>query len=210
MKNARFDLKHPASPQDNKRTFQDALEDLLNESPILDGDAPVPFPTIEDNISDTYSLDSNVQEMVSSSPALVPVALLDLVEEERRGWSSERHRQKRKKMEDGHVGQLKYDMLSIPLRPKNLFVAAKPVAAPRLLAGTGTAGLPIRARMTLEDHSLPFLKDLALLPVSPLSPERTISSLTSAPEVEHFGPDNEIAAPQSVPEKYTFKKKANK
>ncbi|KAJ5535771.1 hypothetical protein N7513_008957 [Penicillium frequentans] len=205
MNNAMFDLKHSTLSHDNKRTFQDAFEDLLSETPKLEGDAPVLIRTIVNNIADTSNLDSNSQKMKPSPRSLIPVALLDLVEEERQEWSSERHRQKRKKMEDGHVGQLKHDMLSMPLRPKNSFVAAKPVTAPQLLAGTGTAGLPIRARMTLGDHPLPLLEDLTPLAVSTLSPERTISSLTSDPEVEHFDQDIEIAAPQSVREKYTLK-----
>ncbi|KAJ5786767.1 uncharacterized protein N7503_011979 [Penicillium pulvis] len=112
-------------------------------------------------------------------------------------------------MDDGHVGQSKYDILSLPLRPKSFFVAAKPVAEPQLLARTGTAGLPIRARISLEDHPLPLLKDPALLAVSALSPEWTISSLTSAPEVEPYGQNIQIAAPQEVREKFAFKKMAN-
>lgn len=198
MENARSGLRHPASPQNNKRTFQDAFEDLPNESPISDGDAPVPFPILENNISDTHTPDSNVQRMFPSSRALVPVALLDLVEEERREWSSERHRQKIIKTDDGHVGQSENDMLSIPLRPKSS--AAKPVAEPQLLARTGTAGLPIRARTSLENHPLPLLKDTARRAASVLSPELPISNLILAPEVGEFDQNIQLTTPKNFRE----------
>lgn len=215
MENIKLGLKHPSLHRDIKRTFEDAFEDVPGEGPNSDSDAPVSFPSIENNISHQMikesigNLDANAERLIHPSHSLVPVVLLDLVEEERRGWSSERQRQKRIKMEHRDLNQLESNMFRIPLRPKSLFVAA-PGAEPQLQAKTEKAGLPIRARMSSEDHSLPLLKDPPLPAVSALSSKWHISKLTSALEVEGFGQNIQTATPHGVGEKYTRQEKANK